>query len=83
MITAQQLRAARALLGIDQSALAKAAGLSRNTIRRMEASDGVIRGQVGSLTKLVEALDAHGVELIEEGSPSLGAGRGIRLKMRG
>ena len=58
MLTAQQLRAARALLGIDQCALAEAAGLSRATIRRMEASDGVIRGQVASLTKLVLALDA-------------------------
>jgi len=83
MITAQQLRAARALLGIDQCALAEAAGLSRNTIRRMEASDGVIRGQVGSLTKLVEALDARGIELIEEGTTGRGTGRGVRLKMRG
>jgi len=82
VITAQQLRAARALLGIDQNELAEAAGLSRNTIRRMEASEGVVRGHVGSLTKLVEALNARGVELIDEGSPSLGTGRGIRLKMR-
>jgi len=83
MLTAQQLRAARALLGIDQCALAEAAGLSRATIRRMEASDGVIRGQVASLTKLVLALDAGGVELIDDGRPSAGAGRGVRLKTRG
>ncbi len=83
MLTAQQLRAARALLGIDQCALAEAAGLSRATIRRMEASDGVIRGQVASLTKLVQALEAGGVELIDDGRPSAGAGRGVRLKTRG
>ena len=40
MITAQQLRAARALVGMDQRALAKASRLSLPTIQRMEASDG-------------------------------------------
>jgi predicted transcriptional regulator len=49
MITAGQLRASRALLGIDQSKLAKAAGLSLPTIQRMESSEGVIRGNVDSL----------------------------------
>ena len=83
MMTAQQLRAARALLGIDQCALAEVAGLSRATIRRMEASNGVIRGQVGSLTKLVQALEACGVELIDDGRPSIGVGRGVRLKTCG
>lgn len=83
MMTAQQLRAARALLGIDQCMLAEAAGLSRATIRRMEASDGVIRGQVGSLAKLVKALEACGVELIDDRRPSVGAGRGVRLKTYG
>lgn len=82
-MTAQQLRAARALLGIDQCALAEVAGLSRATIRRMEASEGVIRGQVGSLAKLVRALEACGIELIDDGLPSIGAGRGVRLKKCG
>ena len=50
MITASQLRAARALLGIDQKTLAGRARLSLPTIQRMEASDGVIRGNVDSLT---------------------------------
>jgi transcriptional regulator with XRE-family HTH domain len=81
MITAAQLRAARALLGIDQKTLADAAGLSVPTIQRMEASDGVIRGNVDSLTKLIGALDALGIELIGEGAVSGGGGRGIRLKL--
>ena len=38
MITSQQMRAARALLGIDQRQLAELAGLSAPTIQRMEAS---------------------------------------------
>jgi hypothetical protein len=47
----------------------------------MEASDGVIRGNVDSLMKLIEALDAAGIELIGEGSVSQGGGRGVRLKV--
>lgn len=80
MITAAQLRAARALAGLDQRQLAEAAGLSVPTIQRMEASDGVVRGNVDSLTKLITALDAAGVELITEGAASTDGGRGVRLK---
>ncbi|MGH8749343.1 MAG: helix-turn-helix domain-containing protein [Burkholderiales bacterium] len=80
MITAQQLRAARALLRLDQRALAAASGLSLPTIQRMESSDGVVRGNVDSLTKLIEALDRAGIELIGEGAASAGGGRGVRLK---
>jgi transcriptional regulator with XRE-family HTH domain len=74
------LRASRALLAIGQRELAEMAGLSVPTIQRMEASDGVIRGNVDSLMKLVAALDAAGVELIPEGAASQGSGRGVRLK---
>jgi len=80
MITAAQLRAARALLGIDQRRLAGLSGLSVPTIQRMEASDGVIRGNVDSLMKLVGALDSAGIELIAEGVVSPQGGRGVRLK---
>ena len=79
MITAAQLRAARALLGIDQRELAQRCSLSLPTIQRMEASEGVIRGNVDSLVKLVEALSAAGIELIGEGATSNGGGRGVRL----
>ena len=79
MITAGQLQASRAILGIDQRALAEAAGLSLPTIQRMEASDGVVRGNVDSLMKLVGALHEAGVELINEGAASMGSGRGVRL----
>lgn len=81
MITAAQLRAARALLSLDQRKLAELSGLSVPTIQRMEASGGVIRGNVDSLMKLVAALDAAGIELIGEGAASSGGGgRGVRLK---
>ena len=82
MISAPQLRAARALLGIDQRQLADLAGLSVPTIQRMEASEGVIRGNVDSLMKLIAAIDAAGIELIAEGVVSRGGGRGVRLKER-
>ncbi len=80
MITAGQLRASRALLGLDQRKLAEAAGLSLPTILRMEASEGVIRGNVDSLMKLVVALEVLGLELIADNAPSPGGGRGVRLK---
>ena len=80
MITAAQMRAARALIGIDQRQLAEQSGLSVPTIQRMEASDGVIRGNVDSLMKLVTALNAAGIELISENATSTGGGRGVRLK---
>lgn len=80
MITAAQMRAARALLGIDQKMLAAAAGVSVPTIQRMEASAGNVRGVVGSLVRVVEALEGLGVELIGEHAPSQGTGRGVRLK---
>ena len=80
MITAAQLRAARALAGIDQRDLAERCGLSVPTIQRMEASDGVIRGNVDSLMKLIGALDGIGIVLIGEDATSSEGGRGVRLK---
>ena len=74
------MRAARGLLEIDQRQLAERSGLSLPTIQRMEASDGLIRGNVDSLMKLVDALGAAGIELIGEGAVSQGGGRGVRLK---
>jgi len=79
MITSSQLRAARALLGLDQRQLAEIADLSLPTIQRMEGSDDMIRGNVDSLTKLVTALNKAGIELIGDNVPSTGQGRGVRL----
>ena len=80
MITGAQMRAARALLGIDQRELAQRSGLSLPTIQRMESSDGVVRGNVDSLMKLVDALATAGIELIGEGAASQSGGRGVRLR---
>ena len=80
VITAAQMRAARALLGIDQRQLLKMAGVSVPTIQRMESSDGNVRGVIDTLTKLVEALDRAGIELIGENAVSSGGGRRVRLR---
>lgn len=83
MISASQLRAARALLGIDQRTLAEMAGVSLPTIQRMEASkEEHVRGVVATLTRIIAALDDAGIELIGNEQPSQGRGRGVRLKER-
>jgi predicted transcriptional regulator len=81
MITALQMRAARAMLGIDQRTLAELAGVSLPTVQRMEASNGTVRGIVETLTKVVEALDRAGIELIGDNAASAAGGRGVRMKM--
>jgi hypothetical protein len=79
MITAVPLRAASLPLGIDQRRLAKISGLSVPTIQRMEASETILRGNVDSLVKLIDALDA--LDTIDEGAVSNSRGRGARLKL--
>jgi len=71
------------LLGIDQKTLAESAGVSLPTIQRMEASVGNVRGVVESLTRVVDALNRAGVELIGEHARSETGGRGVRLKEAG
>lgn len=80
MITSQQMRAGRALLGIDQKRLAELAGVSLPTIQRMETSEGQVRGVVETLVKVVSALEREGIELIGENAASHGRGRGVRLR---
>ena len=83
MVSSAQLRAARALLGIDQRQLAALAGVSLPTIQRMETSEGNVRGNIDTLTKVVAALETAGIELIGENSSSVQGGRGVRLKNSG
>ena len=80
VLTSAQLKAARALVGMEQRQLAELAGVSLPTIQRMEASNGNVRGVIDTLTKVMAALEAAGVEFINEGAVSTGGGRGVRLK---
>lgn len=81
MITAGQLRAARALIDVDQKSLAEVANVSVQTIQRMEASDNLVRGVVESLAKVIDALDRLGVEVINDAATSSSGGRGVRLRV--
>ena len=80
MLTAAQMKAARALVGMEQKTLAELSGVSLPTIQRMEASNGVVRGVIETLMKVMGALEAAGVEFINEGAASGGGGRGVRLR---
>ena len=74
-ITIEQLRAARGLLGWSQTELALRAGLSLPTVKRLEGGFGP-RVSNDARTKLQKALEAAGVEFIDEN----GGGPGVRLK---
>jgi transcriptional regulator with XRE-family HTH domain len=80
LLTAAQMKAARALVGMEQKALAEASGVSLPTIQRMEASNGMVRGVIESLMKVLAALEAAGIEFINEGATSTSGGRGVRLR---
>ena len=77
MMTAGQLRAARALLGMDQKVLAELSGVSLPTIQRMEKL-GMERSQAGNVERVQRALEDGGVEFI----PENGGGVGVRLRDR-
>ena len=81
MITASQLRAARALLGMDQKTLAALAGVSLPTIQRMEASDGNVRGHRRHPDKGGDGA-RRGRDRTDRatGARSDKGGRGVRLK---
>ena len=78
MITIRQVKAARALLGWSQADLAKHSGVSEPTIARLEFADGELGGRGDTVRKIYAALDASGVEFIDEN----GGGPGARLRKR-
>jgi hypothetical protein len=67
---------------MEQRALAAASGVSLPTIQRMEASNGIVRGVIESLMRVMAALETAGVEFINEDAVSPGGGRGVRLRKR-
>lgn len=79
MLTAAQIRAARALLGWSQPALAQASGVSLPTIVRMESQAGPGRSAAANVDAVQRALEGAGILFIpaDEGS---GTGPGVRLK---
>ena len=77
-VSTRQLKAARALLAWSQEMLAAAANISIPTIKRLEAQDGPLGGRNETVTKIRFALEAAGVEFIDEN----GGGPGVRLRKR-
>ena len=75
-VSIRQIKAARALLGWSQEELAKASGISIPTIKRLEADEGPLGGRSETGDKIRKALQAAGVEFIDEN----GGGAGVRLR---
>src|SRR5271166_6190999 len=67
LITPNQIRAARALLRMDQEELARRANVSVVTVRRLEAPDGLSRVGAGTIDEVQRALEAAGAEFVERG----------------
>lgn len=79
MITAEQMRAARAMLRLEQGALAERAGVSAETIKRFEAMEGALKGRDDTIRGIVQALEFLGIEFIDgEGANGYG-GAGVRI----
>lgn len=77
MITAEQVRGARAMLRWSAKKLAEESGLSWPTIQRMEATKGVPGGLTRNLDLVQKTLEGAGVVFIDQGD---GGGPGVRLK---
>ena len=75
---AQQLKAARSLIGMEQAELAERSGVSIATIKRFEAMFGPIEARTSTLAKLRAALEAGGVAFVDQN----GMGPGVRLRDR-
>jgi transcriptional regulator with XRE-family HTH domain len=67
MITPEQIRAARALLRIEQGQLARRAHLSVTTVKRIEAENSAARVAEATVERIREVLEAEGVEFIADG----------------
>ena len=74
MITGRQLKAARALLGWEQTVLCKKSGVAISTVRRMESFAGEIRARTSTLSVIQKALEKAGIEFLDGDRP------GVRLK---
>ena len=76
MRSAEQLRAARALLDWNQDQLAEKSGVGVATIRRLEGQRGNLRTYSDTLWRLQTALEQAGIIFIPEAE---GLGAGVRL----
>ncbi|MDK1493345.1 helix-turn-helix transcriptional regulator [Sinorhizobium sp. 7-81] len=74
LATGNQLKAARALAGLEQKDVAEKAGVNVNTIRNMEAAGaGQIAGRAQNVQNVQRVLEQEGIEFLNHGQP------GVRL----
>jgi transcriptional regulator with XRE-family HTH domain len=76
MLRADQIRAARSLLGWRQEELAQASNVGITTIRRIEAQEGQVMGYVSTILKIQAAFERAGVQFLDEDDTG---GVGVRL----
>ena len=76
MLTAEQIRGARAILRWEQAELAERADISAPTVKRLERMKGPIAANTGTEAAIRRAFDAAGVIFIDEN----GEGPGVRLR---
>jgi len=74
LITRGELKAARAVVGWEQTDLAKKAGVAISTVRRMESFDGEVEASTSTLSLVQRALQKAGVEFLNHERP------GVRMK---
>jgi transcriptional regulator with XRE-family HTH domain len=74
LVNGAQIRAARALLRMEQEQLAEAAGIAATTLRRIESFDDKLVGRHETVSRLQRALEAGGVEFTDDGRP------GVRMR---
>ena len=79
MISSQQLKAARMLVGWGQLDLAKKAGIAPSTVKRLEVKPGPLTGNAETVWKLQRALEEAGIVFINEDDSG---GPGVRLRQR-
>ena len=77
MITGEQIRGARGILGISGRELAEKSGVSYPTIQRVEAQ-GTSKSAVGTIEAIRKALEAQGIQFLDNGE--VAAGPGVALK---
>ena len=76
LVTSEQLRAARAILRLEQRDLSYASKVSLATIKRLEVIPGTLTANRPTIAALQRALELAGVEFINEN----GGGPGVRLR---
>mgnify|MGYP002077704626 CR=1 FL=1 len=80
-MTGEQLRAARAMLQLDQTQVAQRSGVSVETIKRLERMSGNLRANYETIQKILDFFEASGIEFLEYGEAAQSGGPGVRLTL--